>query len=43
MPQADVIVYRGLGDDLQAAAVTLDPGERVIAEAGAMTSSWSRA
>ncbi|HZO18206.1 MAG TPA: TIGR00266 family protein [Gemmatimonadaceae bacterium] len=33
---ADVIDYRLIGDDLQAVIVTLDPGEGVIAEAGAM-------
>jgi uncharacterized protein (TIGR00266 family) len=33
---ADVIDYRVIGDDLQAVIVTLDPGEAVFAEAGAM-------
>ena len=33
---ADEIDFRILGDDLQAVVVTLDPGEAVIAEAGAM-------
>ena len=33
---ADEIDYRILGDDLQAVVVTLDPGEAVVAEAGAM-------
>jgi uncharacterized protein (AIM24 family) len=33
---SDVIDYRLIGDDLQAVAITLDPGEQVIAEAGAM-------
>jgi uncharacterized protein (TIGR00266 family) len=33
---ADVIDYRLIGDDLQAVIVTLDPGEAVVAEAGAM-------
>ena len=33
---ADVIDYTLIGDDLQAVIVTLDPGEAVIAEAGAM-------
>lgn len=33
---ADVIEYRVVGDDLQAVIVTLDPGEAVAAEAGAM-------
>ena len=33
---ADVIDYQLIGDDLQAVVVTLDPGEAVIAEAGAM-------
>src|ERR1700712_4066939 len=33
---ADEIDYKILGDDLQAVVVTLDPGEAVIAEAGAM-------
>lgn len=33
---ADVIDYRMIGDDLQGVVVTLDPGEGVIAEAGAM-------
>ena len=33
---ADVIDYRVIGDDMQAVIVTLDPGETVIAEAGAM-------
>jgi uncharacterized protein (TIGR00266 family) len=33
---ADEIDYRIIGDDLQAVIVTLDPGEAVVAEAGAM-------
>lgn len=33
---ADQIDYEILGDDLQAVVVTLDPGEAVVAEAGAM-------
>jgi uncharacterized protein (TIGR00266 family) len=33
---ADVIDYRILGEDLQAVVLTLDPGEAVVAEAGAM-------
>jgi uncharacterized protein (TIGR00266 family) len=33
---ADVIDYKLIGDDLQAVIVTLDPGEMVQAEAGAM-------
>jgi uncharacterized protein (TIGR00266 family) len=33
---ADEIDFRILGDDLQAVVVTLDPGEAVVAEAGAM-------
>lgn len=33
---ADVIDFRTIGDDMQAVIVTLDPGEAVIAEAGAM-------
>lgn len=33
---ADVIDYQIIGDDLQAVIVTLDPGEAVYAEAGAM-------
>jgi uncharacterized protein (TIGR00266 family) len=33
---ADEIDFRILGDDLQAVIVTLDPGEAVVAEAGAM-------
>ena len=35
-PMADEIDYKLIGDDLQAVIVTLDPGETVIAEAGAM-------
>ena len=34
--RADEIDYRLVGDDLQAVIVTLDPGEAVVAEAGAM-------
>jgi uncharacterized protein (TIGR00266 family) len=34
--QSDVLDYELIGDDLQAVIVTLDPGETVIAEAGAM-------
>lgn len=33
---ADVIDYQLIGDDLQGVIITLDPGEGVIAEAGAM-------
>ena len=33
---ADEIDYKIIGDDLQAVIVTLDPGETVLAEAGAM-------
>jgi uncharacterized protein (TIGR00266 family) len=33
---ADVIDYKIIGDDMQAVIVTLDPGETVVAEAGAM-------
>ncbi|MDQ8155387.1 MAG: hypothetical protein P3B98_12065, partial [Gemmatimonadota bacterium] len=33
---ADVIDYKLIGDDLQGVVITLDPGEGVIAEAGAM-------
>jgi uncharacterized protein (TIGR00266 family) len=33
---ADVIDYRLIGDDLQGVVITLDPGEAVMAEAGAM-------
>src|SRR5256885_2507529 len=33
---ADEIDYQLIGDDLQAVIITLDPGEMVIAEAGAM-------
>lgn len=33
---ADVIDYDILGEDMQAVVVTLDPGEAVVAEAGAM-------
>ncbi len=36
MAVADEIDYRLVGDDLQAVIVTLDPGEAVVAEAGAM-------
>ncbi|MDB4886800.1 MAG: hypothetical protein JWN79_2238 [Gemmatimonadetes bacterium] len=35
-PASDVLDYELIGDDLQAVIVTLDPGETVIAEAGAM-------
>ena len=35
-PTTDVLDYELIGDDLQAVIVTLDPGETVIAEAGAM-------
>ncbi len=34
--RADEIDYRLIGDDLQGVIVTLDPGEAVVAEAGAM-------
>lgn len=34
---SDQIDYQLLGEDLQAVVVTLDPGEAVVAEAGAMT------
>ena len=30
---ADIIDYKIIGDDMQAVIITLDPGERVIAEA----------
>lgn len=33
---ADEIDYKLIGDDLQAVIITLDPGEAVVAEAGAM-------
>ena len=33
---ADEIDYKIIGDDMQAVIVTLDPGEMVLAEAGAM-------
>ncbi len=33
---ADIIDYKLIGDDLQGVVITLDPGEGVIAEAGAM-------
>jgi uncharacterized protein (TIGR00266 family) len=33
---ADVIDYKLIGDDLQGVIITLDPGEAVMAEAGAM-------
>ncbi len=33
---ADVIDYRVVGDDMQGVIITLDPGEAVFAEAGAM-------
>ena len=33
---SDVLDYELIGGDLQAVVVTLDPGETVIAEAGAM-------
>lgn len=36
MAVADEIDYQLIGDDLQAVVVTLDPGEAVVAEAGAM-------
>ena len=32
----DIIDYEIIGDDMQAVIVTLDPGEAVVAEAGAM-------
>ena len=35
-PQAHVIDYEIIGDDIQAVEIELDPGETVIAEAGAM-------
>ena len=35
-PRADEIDYRVFGDDMQYCEITLDPGETVIAEAGAM-------
>ena len=34
--RADEIDYRLIGDDLQGVVITLDPGEAVVAEAGAM-------
>lgn len=33
---ADIIDYQIIGDDLQAVIITLDPGEAVVGEAGAM-------
>ena len=36
MPKADVIEYKIYGDDLQFVEIHLDPGETVVAEAGAM-------
>ena len=33
---ADVVDYELLGDDMQMVVITLDPGEGVLAEAGAM-------
>ena len=33
---ADEIDYKLIGDDLQGVIITLDPGEAVVAEAGAM-------
>ena len=36
MKTADVIDYEIIGDDLQGVVITLDPGEAVVAEAGAM-------
>jgi uncharacterized protein (TIGR00266 family) len=36
MRSSDEIDYRLIGDDMQAVIVTLDPGETVLAEAGAM-------
>lgn len=33
---ADIIDYRIIGDDIQGVVITLDPGEAVVAEAGAM-------
>jgi uncharacterized protein (TIGR00266 family) len=36
MALSDEIDYKLIGDDLQAVVITLDPGEGVIAEAGAM-------
>jgi uncharacterized protein (TIGR00266 family) len=33
---ADIIDYRIIGEDLQAVVITLDPGEAVVADAGAM-------
>lgn len=33
---ADIIDYRLIGDDMQGVIITLDPGEAVLAEAGAM-------
>ncbi|MET0384411.1 MAG: AIM24 family protein, partial [Polyangiales bacterium] len=35
--RADEVDYEIIGDDLQLVEVELDPGETVIAEAGAMT------
>src|SRR5437868_15293711 len=34
--KSDEIDYQIIGDEMQAVAITLDPGEMVIAEAGAM-------
>jgi uncharacterized protein (TIGR00266 family) len=36
MSKSDVIDYRLIGEELQAVVITLDPGEQVLAEAGAM-------
>jgi len=36
MSSPDIVDYKIIGDDLQALIVTLDPGESVVAEAGAM-------
>ena len=33
---SDIVDYTLIGDDLQAVIITLDPGEAVVAEAGAM-------
>ena len=36
MAQSDVIDFRLIGEGMQAVVITLDPGEQVLAEAGAM-------
>jgi uncharacterized protein (AIM24 family) len=34
--RSDVVDYELIGDDMQMVVITLDPGEAVLAEAGAM-------